>query len=381
MAQLARALTIAHVDAERGFSGGEVQVFLLMEGLARLGHQCVLFCPPASRSAEIARERRLEHVEVRMRHDLDLAAARRLAREFRKLRPDLVHLHTGRAAWLGGWGARLAGIPAISTRRMDRPLRQGFKTRWIYGKLTSRVAAISPSVAESLREGGVDPRRIVVIPSAIDRSRVAPVRGREAVRAELGIGESESLLLAVGALVRRKGFDVLLDALQQVTRAPGSPSVRLVVAGEGPERSALQDQIRSLGLEASARLLGARTGVAELLAGCDVFVMPSRQEGLGIAALEALAASRPIVASRVGGLGEVLVHEQCALLVPPEDPGALAQGLLRLLGDGELRARLAAAGPQRLREGYLPEQMSASYDKLYAEVLAELRNQAAPPGL
>ena len=117
--------------------------------------------------------------------------------------------------------------------------------------------------------------------------------------------------------------------------------------------------------------LGQRDDVVDLLCACDVFVLPSRREGLGVAALEAMALGRPVVASRVGGLAESVQHEYTGLLVPPEDSEALAGALERLLGDPALARRLGAAGPEHIRDRYDAEAMVAGYERIYGEILAE----------
>ena len=204
--------TIAHVDAESGFSGGEVQVFLLIQGLRRAGWRSVLFAPPGSMAAARARELDVEHVAVSMRNDLDGPAVLALRRGFEKCGAALAHLHTGRATWLGGWAARLAGLPAITTRRMDRDVRPGVRTRLLYSTLTRRVAAISPSVADGLREGGVPVERIRTIWSAVDPEALRARRPCAEVRAELGAGAGQVVLLSAGALTGRKGLARLLRA-------------------------------------------------------------------------------------------------------------------------------------------------------------------------
>lgn len=370
-----RPLTLLHVDAERGWSGGEVQVFLLLEGLRARGHRALLVCPPESRAHDEARRRELEVRPLELPGlgsptGGGLRAVWGLARLGRELAPDLFHLHTGRAAWLGGLAARRAGVPAVVTRRMDRRVKRGWRTRLLYESLTRRVAAISPAVAECLREGGVPASRIELIPSAVDLP--APARERGEVRRAEGASEDACVLLSLAALVRRKGLDVLLEALAQLDE-PGEGGHRplLWIAGDGPERADLEARARSLGLASQVRFLGRRDDPADLLAACDVFVLPSRREGLGVAALEAMAAGRPVVASRVGGLGEAVVHEETGLLVTPEDPKTLADALARLLGDAALRDRLGAAGPARVGRAHGPEQMVASYVALYERVLAE----------
>lgn len=361
-----RPLSIAHVDAEPAFSGGEVQVFLLMEGLGKRGHRSVLIAPPGSASEREGRARGLEVHAVPMRSSLDLPAVVRLKRTLERAQVDLVHLHTGRATWLGAWAARLARRPAVSTRRQERPVARSARTRLLYGRLLARTVAISPAVAECLRRGGV--RAPQVIASAVDPAALRPRRARAEVRAELGLAPEDFAVLTLCALVPRKGVDVLLRALAGL---PGSPprSV-LLVAGDGPARAELEALAQALGLGARARFLGARTDKAELLAACDVFALASRAEGLGVAALEAMAAGRAVVATRVGGLGEAVVDGRTGLLVPPDDPAALAAALARLCDDPALRARLAAAGPGRVAEGFEAEQMVGAYERLYREVLS-----------
>ena len=128
---------------------------------------------------------------------------------------------------------------------------------------------------------------------------------------------------------------------------------------------------RELGIAEEVRFLGARPDKAELLGACDLFALASRLEGLGVAALEAMAAGRPVLASRVGGLAEAVVDGSTGVLVEPEDDEGLARALARLRDDPDLRARFGKAGTARIAEGFLPEHMVASYERLYREVLAE----------
>jgi glycosyltransferase involved in cell wall biosynthesis len=365
-----REPVIVHVDAESDFSGGEVQVFLLIEGLRRAGWRCVLACPPGSRSEARADELDIECTSIAMRNELDGVAVAALSRMFQRTGASLAHLHTGRATWLGGWAARIAGIPAITTRRMDREIKPDLRTRIVYGTLTRRAVAISPQVAECLRRGGVSERRIRTISSAVDPATLRVTKPREQVRRELGANPGQAVLLSVGALVQRKGIDVLLAALAQpqIVRA----NCVAWIAGDGEESEMLQLRARESGIADNVKFLGRRDDVADLLAGSDVFVMPSRREGLGVAALEAMAAGRAIVATNVGGLGEAVVHERTGLLVPPDDARALAVAIARVIYNPALREHLGHEGPSRVSEGYLASQMVDAYIALYREVLAEV---------
>lgn len=352
--------TIAHVDSELGFSGGEVQVFLLMEWLRERGYEQVLVAPPGSEALQRAAARGFRGHAVPMRFDLDLPAALRMKRLFAGV--DLVHLHTGRAGWLGGLAAWLAKKPAVVTRRMDRRVRRNFRTRWVYHTFAQRTAAISPAVQRCLVDGGVDAGRIELVPDALDEVRIAPRRGRAAVRAELQVDEGTFVVLALAKLLHRKGLDLLVEAFARLR----DERAVLVLAGSGPEEGSLRALAAARGIAGRVRFLGHREDTGDLLAAGDLFVLPSRAEGLGVAALEALAASRPVLATAVGGLAEVIVDGRCGLLVPPEDVPALAAGLQRLRDDGALRQRLAAAGPARVDEGFRAEHMGRSYERIYA---------------
>lgn len=373
------SLTICHVDAERGFSGGEVQVFSLMRGLRARGHRSILIAPPGSRAEDAARAEDFESRAASMANDLDLASAARLWRHFAELSPDVVHLHTSRAAWLGALALRFGNKgrarrgsnptphPAVVvTRRMDREVRRNWRTRALYGRWTDAVVAISDSVARGLLDGGVDPSRLSVIRSSIDLAR-RPTRERATMRAELGAAPNDTVVLTLGALVPRKGIDVLLEALVRVERAGPKPVVW--ITGDGESRAALESQARSAGLS-RVRFLGARSDADDLLAACDVFAMPSRREGLGVAALEAGAASRAVVASNVGGLAEVVEDQVSGLLVPVGDATVLARALERLLVDDALRARFGAALRRRVEARHGAEAMVAAYDDLYRALLA-----------
>lgn len=374
-----RSLTICHVDAERAFSGGEVQVFALMRGLRARGHRSILIAPPGSRAQAAARADDFESRAASMSNDLDLASAARLWRHFAELAPDVVHLHTSRAAWLGALALRFGGKGrargdaaslkrpvVVVTRRMDREVRRNWRTRALYGRWTDAVVAISDSVARGLVEGGVDPSRLRVIRSSIDLAR-KPQRERALLREQLDAAPQDRVVLTLGALVPRKGIDVLLEALARLERTGRRPHVW--IAGDGEARPALEAQARQADLR-RVRFLGARSDADDLLAACDVFAMPSRREGLGVAALEAGAASRAVVASNVGGLAEVVEDQVSGLLVPVGDAAALAKALERLIDDDALRARLGSELRRRVEARHAAEAMVAAYEDLYRALIA-----------
>lgn len=359
---------IVHVDTEHGFSGGEVQVFLLMEGLRQKGLEQALVVPPGSESARIGKERGFCVHEIAMRNSFDLASAWRLSRVLATA--GLAHLHTGRAAWLGSLAAGRADCPVVVTRRMDRKVKRGFRTWYAYRRTARAVVAISPAVRQCLLDGGVPDARIEVVWEALDDARIRPTKDRATMRRELGLADETFTLLVLAVLTKRKGVDVLLRALHRLRSAASPARLQLLVGGDGEELANLQALARELSLDDRVRFLGRRKDAGDLLLASDAFVLPSRAEGLGVAALEALGAGRPVIASRVGGLGEMVVDGQCGLLVPAEDDAALAAAIARLEGDRAFAKRLGEGGPVRLDQGFRLSQLVERHLAIYRRALA-----------
>ena len=357
-------LHVAHVSTERGYGGGEVQVLLLMQALAGCGVEQTLVAPPESELARRAAERGHRVVPVGLRHAFDVVSAARLARVLRAV--DVAHLHTGRASWLGSLAARWARVPRVVTRRTMRRIRRGARSSWTYAAPTV-VLAVSDAIASVVQRAGVDASRIRVVPDAVDEARLAGARAREVARAQLGIDAAAFVVLCMGKLAHGKGVDLLVQAAASV------PDARFLVAGDGPERARLEALARELGVAARICFLGFRADVGDLLQACDVLVMPSRHEGLGNAAMEAMHVGRPVVAARVGGLAELVRHEQSGLSFSVGDVPALAAQLNRLRASPELAAQLAAGGRARLDDGLRLRSVLAAHLEVYRELAPQAR--------
>ena len=229
------------------------------------------------------------------------------------------------------------------------------RMRWLARHWCSRFVCVSETVAKGvfgdvegdLRAGG----RVVVIPNALDTSAMAGATARD-WRAEAGWPVDAVVLGFAGRLAHNKGADVLLDAVAQLCRQ--GVAVRLVLVGDGEERGSLQAQSRQLGLAAITHFAGRlpRDAMYGAIKGFDVAVVPSREEGFGLSALEAMAAGVPVVASRVDALQEVVVDGATGLLCRADDPASLAEALARLMGDGALRQRMGAAGVAHVESSY-----------------------------
>ena len=343
-------MRILHVDPERGWGGGEVQVLALLRELAARGHQSTLAADPDGRIGPAAAALGVPVRPLRVANSVDVLAGLRLRRLVRG--HDVVHFHTARAHALApfcrGRGARL-----VVTRRMDYVPAGGPWARWLYNEAVDAVIAISEGVRAALLQAGVRPGRVSVVPSGVDLARLAaPPDARERVRAAWGAGADDVVVLLPGALERRKGHAVLLDAAARLA----TNRLRWVFCGDGSERAALVRLAAALG--DAVRFEGFRDDIGACLAAADVVALPSLAEGLGVAALEGAAAARPVVASRVGGLVEAVADGETGLLVAPGDPAALAAAIGRLAADAGLRERLGAAGRVRVVARYSVARMA-----------------------
>jgi glycosyltransferase involved in cell wall biosynthesis len=228
-----------------------------------------------------------------------------------------------------------------------------------YYRGCDHLIANTRGIADYLRAQGWAADRIHYLPNFPATARVAPVD-----RAALATPAEAPVALALGRLHRNKGFDVLLEALV------AAPGVYLWLAGEGPERVALEQKIGALGLSDRVRLLGWREDIADLLAAADMLAVPSRLEPLGNTIIEAWAARKPVVAAASAGPRELIVPGETGLLVPLEDSGALARALRDLAGDAALRRRLALAGFARYEAEFSEAGVIAAYRAFFAGIAA-----------
>jgi glycosyltransferase involved in cell wall biosynthesis len=211
---------------------------------------------------------------------------------------------------------------------------------------------------------------IRVIPNGIDTDRFQPRGRRSLARRALGVPGTTPLVVTVANLTVVKGIDVLVEAAIRVKAA--LPRCVFIVAGRGSERSKLIERITALGLMRDFRLLGSHDDVADLLEAADVFLLPSRAEGQPNAVLEAMSMGLPVVATRVGGVPELVRHECEALLVASEEPDALAGACLRILGSARLGRRLGQAGRARVCAQFSLGEMVRRYETLYEQLTQEI---------
>jgi glycosyltransferase involved in cell wall biosynthesis len=320
------------------------------------------------------RERGVEVVSIPAGRHVNPSIARALWVEMRRFKPDLLHTHLIHGDLYGQPVARAGGIPAVSSFHgsheffLREPVRSAERAA---GRLARRTIAISKHVRDFLVRSRL--RRtdtIEVIPYGIDPSewRLADAQ-RTRARARLGLGNGEIAVGIASRLVPGKGHDLLLAAF--TIALADARNIRLLIAGDGPLQPEIEHSARALG--ASVSMMGFIPDIQRFIASCDIFVFPTLPtfgEGFGLAALEAMTAGKPVIATRVASLPEIVVDGQTGILVPHDDPRPLAAALVRTTKDATLRTRMGEAGRRRATECFDLGRMVTSTLSVYRDSVA-----------
>src|SRR5882672_1445289 len=339
-----------HIDTARTWRGGQNQVLLTVNGLREIGQRAALVAHPDGELRRRAAEG-LELVPLAPRSEMDFTAAWRLARVIKKLQPDVIHAHDAHgvamaslALSLGAASAKDGEPPLVVSRRVDFHLRHNSFSRWKHRQVDCFIAA-SGAIRQMLIADGVADDRIVTVHEGIDVEHVnaAPLVD---VHHAFYLPHGAPVVGNIAALVPHKGQRHLIEAAHIVVQK--LPDVRFVILGEGELREALERLIKEYHLEKHVLLPGFRTDVLGCLKSFDLFVMSSVAEGLGTSLLDAMACSRPIVATEAGGIPEVVSHGVTGLLVPPRDHAAMAEAIVALISDKTRRQAMGDAGFARV---------------------------------
>lgn len=359
-----RKLSLVHVDAGLEWRGGQRQALFLVRELKKKGFRVFFVVQPGSPLEQKARQEGLEVIPLAMKGEADLWASLKLSLVMKKKKCQLAHFHDAHSLSLGLRAASWAKVPIIvAHRRVDFPLGRNFFSRKKYGPRVDSIIAISEGVKKVLVEGGVPPEKIAVIPSGIDLSVFEEVKDRDFLRREFGFASDDFLVGIVAALEDHKGHVYLFQATKIVREY--SPKIKLIVVGTGSLRLELESKSQQLGIEDIVFFLGFREDVPRILASLDLFVLSSHLEGLGSSLLDAMACGLPVVATRTGGIPEIVHHGETGLLVPTKDPEALARAIIELYHNRNLARYLAERGQQYVRRHFSAEAMADRVIELY----------------
>ena len=360
------------------FTGAAIQLRELAWGLHARGHRVTVATRPSRIWADKAAAAGIAHVAVPMASAADLRSAWRLARLIRAERYDVVHCHKGRARTLALLAGLAAPIPVLILNRgvsfpLDRWRRLGYTTPRV-----TAIVAVCESIKRGLVAAGVPARKIEVVYSGTDLARFHPQVDGSGIRRDLGLGPEHALVTQVGIRSWR-GNDDVLDAMVRVARE--APHARLLFVGAPPPRIlTLQDKAAARGLAGRVFAWGHREDIPEILAASDL-VVDASYAGLGLtgSVREALAVETPVIATDLEGMPELIADgETGGFLVPPRNPEALGQAILRMLDNPARAQAMARAGRKRVEANFSLTAKLERTEALYRRLVAE---RAAGPGV
>lgn len=360
------SVRVCHVAMGDLWAGAEVQLLALMTYLVRLGEfECSVILFNEGRLARELRKLPLSVSVISEKHHSPIGIAYRLATIFRETRPDIVHTHKYKDAILATIAARCVGVRCVIRviHGMPEPFKglsnvnmaiytmvDRFVTSWLVDKVVAVSADIEKALVRIYREN-----RVVRIHNGIDLEVVQVRTQRSEKRKEWHFDDTVTLIGTVGRLVPVKGHTVLLEALRILRQS--DRTVMLLVVGDGPLRGHLESEVKRLGLEGFVRFAGHQAESYDFINMLDMFVLPSLHEGIPMVLLEALALKKAVIASRVGGIPEVVLHGQTGMLVSPANADELAAGISAIIEDREMALALGLAGRRLVESDFSASMM------------------------
>ena len=361
-----------HIDTARGWRGGQSQVRYTVLGLRQRGDRAVLVAHPEGELLKRMSEG-TDLVPLAPRHEVDLAAAWRFSKVLKQYGPDVIQAHDSHAVAMAATALAIVSNgtrpPLIATRRVDFHVARNSFSRWKYGQVDCFVA-ITDAIADMLVSDGIPRHKIAVVNEGVDVERIVGLPTAD-VHEECYLPVGSPVVGNVAALVPHKGQHYLVEAAALVVREV--PDVRFVILGDGELREQLEREIRQKHLERHVFLAGFRSNALELIKSFDVFVMSSVTEGLGTSIIDAMAAAKCVVATKAGGIPEVVKDGETGFLVPVRDPKALATRLVQVLKDEPLRRRMGEAGLVRARAQFTVERMVEETRAVYVRLAGTRR--------
>lgn len=369
-------MNILHLETALEWRGGQQQIAYLVRGLVQNSIPTTLLCPPNSELYRRFVQQKLPVQAFNPRHHLNVAAAVRIARFIKERQFDILHAHSSHALSLGLLVKLMVpSLKLVVSRRVDFSVKKRIVGVFQYNNhLLDRIICISQNIANVLRKDGVDESKLTIIHSGIDLQRLQCKGEKDfkTLKKTLHIPENYFVVGTVAALVGHKDYPTLLQAAARVCQKFNQ--VVFCAVGEGEDRAPLERLQQKLGLKHCFKFLGFQHDLGPFYQMFDVFVLASHKEGLGTSVLDAQSCGLPIIATRAGGIPEMIRHLQNGYLVPPKDPEALADGILELIHKPQLRAKLAANALESVARFSIENTVQQHID-LYRSLLANSDRQ------
>ena len=366
-------MNILIAESSMAVGGQELAVLLHAERLVARGHHIRLVLEPRSPIMAMAQERGLPVEPFVMRQwrlPLSILAFRQL---LTRERPDIVHVNSSRDSWIAALSTRLLNPrpKVIRTRHISAPLNNNATTHLLYRRLFDMVIVTGGerNRQDLIHRDGLSPDRVAAFPIGLDVEQFSPAQPTHDIRAELGIPPGHLLVGMISYLRDYKGHRYLVDAAAKVLKQ--HPAAAFLIVGEGPEEQNIRAHIERLGLAADVRMLGFRDDLLDVFRSLNLFVIPTVEgDTIPQVLMQALAVGLPVVSTTTGSIPDVIADGESGFLVPPRDPEALADRIVRLLKDANLRAAMGKRGRHTVEQSYSIDRMVDELERVYRKVIA-----------
>jgi glycosyltransferase involved in cell wall biosynthesis len=378
-------MKILHIISSGGMYGAEAVILNMSRTLNESSHSSVLgvfsnSANPNLQLHEVANAQGIDSHLISCTGQIDRTVPTSIRELAARTNADIVHAHGYKADIYSYFALRQSDVPLVSTCHTwyDNDFTvslYGMADRFVLRSYAA-VVAVSEEVRQRLLKAGVRKERVHIVRNGID---LRPFDNAPPTLRSVSSQDQPPIVGLVGRLATEKGVDIFLRAAARVLVE--FPSAKFVVVGEGPDREQLELLIDELQLRENVSLLGRRDDMPSVYASLDIMVSSSRREGLPIAILEGMASSLPIVATAVGAVPTVVLDGRTGVLVPPEDVGALASEIIKLLHNKTLRQHLGAAAKKLVEEEFSAQRMTADYLRVYEQAIATKKQTAATPSV
>ncbi|MCI4625897.1 MAG: glycosyltransferase family 4 protein [Candidatus Magnetoovum sp. WYHC-5] len=357
---------VLHTEWSDGFGGQERRVLAEINGLNERGHRCALACRRHSRIFAEASKLGINVYTLSMRHAFDLLSIWRLARILKKGGFNILNTHSGIDSWLGGFSSKIAQTPVLVRTRHLEYLIKRTPMNFIH-YLPDMYLTCGDTMKNNLIEnGGFPPDRVISIPTGIDK-RFFHIQRNDELRKAYGLLPHHIVVANAAILRGSKGHEITLKAASIVLKT--NPNVRFLIVGDGPKRKRLEATTVELGIADRVIFTGFIHDVSSVYSFTDIFVLSSWSEGLPQSLMQAMAARLPVVATMVGSVPEIVLHEKTALAASAGDYEIIAKHILRLIDDKELVNRLTENAFTLVSQKHTLEVMLDKIEELYHKLL------------
>jgi glycosyltransferase involved in cell wall biosynthesis len=368
-----KKFTILHTEWSEGFGGQEMRILLEITGHFNQGHKVFLLCPPGCPLFKAAQKQGIDLIPLKIRHTFDAQALWKIKKIIKDKGIEVLHTHSSVDSWVASLAGKWAGVPVlVRTRHISVPTKTHGLNK-VYS-LPDAVITTGEQIRQTLIKGyHLAEDHVFSIPTGVDTDRFSLRPPNLRLKKELGLPE-EALVITLAAVLRaQKRHELVVAAAPAILKK--YPQVRFLFVGEGPRRTLIEEELRRHKMAPFFLMTGHRDDIPEILSITDMGLITSQAEGVPQFLLQAMAMAKPMVATRVGGIPDIIEDGVNGLLIPPEDPEGLAQAVIRLLEDRTYGRQLGQTAAGLVEKKYTAQQMAEQIYQVYLRVFREKKER------